>query len=147
MLPKSNSKLESLQLYLSQNYGIMDYALVYAKLAMDKFLRRGFGTDQKFLFACLNKISYSVRLRVRGHQCSLCSDGGIGRRSGLKIHRPQGCASSTLAPSTIESLPQLTVINLAKALVANTVGYCLRHKGSWPFSNLLIFSTTTLTIP
>ncbi len=38
MLPKSNSKLESLQLYLSQNYGIMDYALVYAKLAMDKFL-------------------------------------------------------------------------------------------------------------
>ena len=28
------------------------------------------------------------------------SDGGIGRRSGLKIHRPQGCASSTLAPST-----------------------------------------------
>ncbi len=30
-----------------------------------------------------------------------CSDGGIGRRSGLKIHRPYGCASSTLAPSTI----------------------------------------------
>ena len=29
-----------------------------------------------------------------------CSDGGTGRRSGLKIHRPQGCASSTLAPST-----------------------------------------------
>ena len=28
------------------------------------------------------------------------SDGGIGRRSGLKIHRPYGCASSTLAPST-----------------------------------------------
>ena len=29
-----------------------------------------------------------------------CPGGEIGRRSGLKIHRPYGCASSTLAPST-----------------------------------------------
>jgi hypothetical protein len=35
-------------------------------------------------------------------QSGTCSDGGIGRRSGLKIRRPYGCASSTLAPSTSE---------------------------------------------
>lgn len=27
-------------------------------------------------------------------------DGGIGRRTGLKIQRPQGCAGSTPAPGT-----------------------------------------------
>jgi hypothetical protein len=46
-----------------------------------------------------------IGLRHRHMDLSIsadCSDGGIGRRSGLKIRRPQGHASSTLAPSTIK---------------------------------------------
>lgn len=31
-------------------------------------------------------------------------DGGIGRRTGLKIQRPQGCAGSTPAPGTKQPL-------------------------------------------
>ena len=55
------------------------------------------------------------------------SDGGIGRREGLKIPWPQGCAGSIPAPSTfffviyrIAEVAQLVEHNLAKVRVAGS---------------------------
>ncbi len=89
----------------------MGCAIIYAKLGIDEFERSGFGSryqhHQNFYLLVSMIFAILCVRKVKVINALPGSDGGIGRRSGLKIHRPQGCASSTLAPSTIESLEML----------------------------------------
>lgn len=64
------------------------------------------------------------RKKKAAYICSAQSpDGGIGRRTGLKIQRPQGCAGSTPAPGT----------SLSKALQSSCEAFLLFSSLHLPF--------------